>query len=126
MSESEPDAIFKRLSCPGYPAGFAIYITLVLTPHPHRLITAEELFRGTLTQTSVYPREVVKHALNHNAAAVIHAHHHPSGQSQPSAADITLTRGLKDALALVDVKLLDHFIVTATGNPFSLAENGLL
>jgi DNA repair protein RadC len=92
----------------------------------HRLIVAEELFRGTLTQTSVYPREVVKHALNHNAAAVILAHNHPSGQSQPSAADIALTRGLKDALALVDVKLLDHFIVTAAGNPFSLAENGLI
>jgi DNA repair protein RadC len=92
----------------------------------HRLLVAEELFRGTLTQTSVYPREVVKRALTHNAAAVILAHNHPSGKTEPSQADLALTRGLKDALALIDVKLLDHFIVTATCTPFSLSENGQL
>ena len=92
----------------------------------HQLIASEELFRGTLSSTSVYPREVVKRALAHNAAAVILAHNHPSGAATPSAADIALTRSLKEALAMVDVKLLDHFIVTATGNPLSLAESGHL
>lgn len=90
----------------------------------NRLIAAEELFRGTLTATSVYPREVVKRALASNAAAVILAHNHPSGHSQPSQADLELTRSLKQALALVDVRVLDHFVVTAAGAPCSLAENG--
>jgi DNA repair protein RadC len=79
-----------------------------------------------LTQTSVYPREVVKHALEHNAAAVILAHNHPSGRAEASTADISLTQTLKQALALVDVRLLDHFIVTATEKPLSLAERGLV
>jgi DNA repair protein RadC len=92
----------------------------------NRLIAYEELFRGTLTQTSVYPREVVKRALAHNAAAVILAHNHPSGLAEPSAADELLTRSLRDALALVDVRLLDHFIVVGTGAPLSFAERGLL
>jgi DNA repair protein RadC len=92
----------------------------------HQLIANEELFRGTLTQTSVYPREVVKRALAHNAAAVILAHNHPSGSSIPSAADLALTESLKQALAMVDVKLLDHFIVTAAEKPVSLAESGKL
>ena len=91
----------------------------------HRVIKAEELFRGTLTQTSVYPREVVKAALTANAAAVIFAHNHPSGVAQPSQADELLTRNLKDALALVDVKVLDHFIV-AGEHVLSFAERGLL
>jgi DNA repair protein RadC len=92
----------------------------------HRLIAAEELFRGTLTQTSVYPREVVKRALGHNCAAVLLAHNHPSGACEPSAADRELTRNLKTALALVDVQLLDHFIVGRDGPPTSFAERGLL
>jgi DNA repair protein RadC len=92
----------------------------------NRLITHEELFRGTLTQTSVYPREVVKRALASNAAAVIFAHNHPSGLAEPSAADELLTRNLKEALALVDVRLLDHFIVVGQAAPFSFAERGLL
>lgn len=92
----------------------------------NRLLIAEELFRGTLSQTSIFPREVVKQALTHNAAAVILAHNHPSGKAEPSAADISLTGNLRQALALVDVKLLDHFIVTATGAPLSLAEKGLI
>ena len=92
----------------------------------NRLIAAEELFRGTLTQISVYPREVVKRALAHNAAAVILAHNHPSGIAEPSAADEALTRALKEALALVDVRLLDHFIVAGSAQPLSLAERGRL
>jgi len=91
----------------------------------NRVIAAEELFRGTLTQTSVYPREVVKHALRHNAAALILAHNHPSGVAEPSLQDQALTRTLAEALALVDVKVLDHFIV-APGAALSFAERGLL
>lgn len=91
----------------------------------NRAIAAEELFRGTLTQTSVYPREVVKRALAHNAAGVILAHNHPSGVAEPSIQDQALTRALAEALALVDVKVLDHFIV-APGACLSFAERGLL
>ena len=91
----------------------------------HRVIRTDECFRGTLTQTSVYPREVVKAALRANAAAVIFAHNHPSGVAQPSQADELLTRQLKEALALVDVKVLDHFIV-AGNHAISFAERGLL
>lgn len=89
----------------------------------NRLIGAEELFRGTLTQTSVYPREIVKGALRHNAAAVIFAHNHPSGVAEPSRADELLTSALKQALGLVDVKVLDHFIVAGAAT-VSLAERG--
>ncbi len=92
----------------------------------NRLIKADELFSGTLTQTSVYSREVVKAALTHNAAAVILAHNHPSGVAEPSRADEILTRNLKEALALVDVKVLDHFIVAGNALPLSFAERGLL
>ena len=92
----------------------------------NRLIAAEELFRGTLTQASVYPREVVKKALAHNAAAVVLAHNHPSGIAEPSAADSQLTCELKQALALIDVRVLDHFIVAGTASPLSFAERGLL
>jgi len=91
----------------------------------NRVIAAEQLFRGTLTQTSVYPREVVKHALAHNAAALILAHNHPSGVAEPSIQDQALTRTLAEALALVDVKVLDHFIV-APGACLSFAERGLI
>ncbi|MDD3482383.1 DNA repair protein RadC [Azovibrio restrictus] len=92
----------------------------------NRLIAHEDLFRGTLTQTSVYPREVVKSALSHNAAAVIFAHNHPSGVSEPSQADQLLTQQLREALTLVDVRLLDHFIVAGNQPPLSLAERGLI
>ncbi|MEJ1959923.1 MAG: DNA repair protein RadC [Nitrosomonadales bacterium] len=91
----------------------------------NRLIAGDELFRGTLTQTSVYPREVVKAALRHNAAAVIFAHNHPSGVPEPSQADRMLTDALKQALALVDVRVLDHFIV-AGSQTMSFAERGLI
>jgi DNA repair protein RadC len=89
----------------------------------HRLLALEELFRGTLSQTSVYPREVVLRALHHHAAAVVLAHNHPSGTAEPSRADEMLTQTLKSALALVDVRVLDHFIVTA-GACRSMAEMG--
>ena len=91
----------------------------------HRVLACEELFRGTLTQTSVYPREIVKAGLKANAAAVIFAHNHPSGVAQPSQADELLTRNLKEALSLVDIKVLDHFIV-AGRQTLSFAERGLL
>jgi len=91
----------------------------------HRVIEYEEMFRGTLTQTSVYPREVVLGALKHNAAAVVLSHNHPSGTVQPSRADEALTHTLKAALALVDVRVLDH-IVVATEGTFSFAEHGLM
>jgi len=93
--------------------------------HQHRLLAMEELFRGTLAQTSVYPREVVKRALALNAAAVVLAHNHPSGVAEPSRADEHLTQSLKGALALVDVRVLDHFVVGAA-EVVSFAERGLL
>jgi len=91
----------------------------------HKVIAFDEPFEGTLTQTSVYPREIVKTALARNAAAVIFAHNHPSGVAQPSQAVELLTRNLKEALALVEVKVLDHFIV-AGNQAISFAERGLL
>ena len=91
----------------------------------NRVISVDEMFRGTLTQTAVYPRKVVKEALARNAAAVILAHNHPSGSAEPSRADEFLTRTLKAALALVDVRVLDHMVVTRTGVT-SMAELGLI
>lgn len=101
-----------------------VFVALMLDTR-HRVTACEELFRGTLSQTSVYPREVVKAALAHNAAAVIFAHNHPSGVAEPSGADELLTRTLKSALALVDIQVLDHFIV-AGDSALSFAERGLL
>jgi DNA repair protein RadC len=91
----------------------------------NRIITTEEMFTGTLTQTSVYPREVVKRALHHNAASVIFAHNHPSGIAEQSHADEMLTAELKKALALVDVRVLDHFII-AGNSSLSFVQRGLL
>ncbi len=101
-----------------------VFVTLLLDAQ-HRLVQYIELFRGTLSQTSVYPREVVKAALAHNAAAMILAHNHPSGVAEPSRADELLTQALKQALALVDVRVLDHVIV-AGAETVSFAERGLL
>lgn len=113
------------------------YLTLSIGSLPHecfmvlfvdaqnRLIAAEEMFRGTLTQTSVYAREIVKQALRHNAAAVIFAHNHPSGTAEPSDADRLLTTNLKQALRTVDIQVLDHFVVGGR-NVLSFAERGLL
>ena len=91
----------------------------------HRVICFEEMFRGTIDGASVHPREIVKQALTHNAAAVILAHNHPSGVAEPSQADKSLTRRLKEALSLVDIRVLDHFVV-AGGEAVSFAERGLL
>jgi DNA repair protein RadC len=104
--------------------GYESFVTLFLDTQ-NRLIAAEELFRGTLSQTSVYPREVVKRALAVNAGGVILAHNHPSGVCEPSRADELLTQSLKQALALIDVRVLDH-IVVAGDKATSFAERGLL
>jgi DNA repair protein RadC len=104
--------------------GHEVFLGLYLDAQ-NRVIGDEELFRGTLTQTSVYPREVVKRALARNAASIILAHNHPSGVAEPSIADEALTRALAQALALVDVKVLDHFVI-AGNTATSFAERGLL
>lgn len=101
-----------------------VFLVLFLDAQ-NRLNATEELFSGTLTQTSVYPREVVKRAIHHNAASVIFAHNHPSGATQQSTADEQITQQLKQALALIDVRVLDHFIV-AGNQTLSFAEQGLL
>ena len=121
---SSPSAVrdFLRLVLSGRER--EVFLALFLDAQ-HRVLAVEELFIGTLTQTSVYPREVVKTALRHNAAAMIFAHNHPSGIAEPSNADELLTRTLKTALALVDIQVLDHFIV-AGGTTTSFAERGLL
>jgi DNA repair protein RadC len=122
------------LSCPNAVRDF-LRLTLADRPHEvfavvfldaqNRVIATEEMFRGTLTQTSVYPREVVIEALTKQAAAVILCHNHPSGSAVPSRADEALTQTLKSALALVDVRVLDHLIVTRS-KVTSFAEEGLL
>lgn len=121
---TSPDAVrdYLRLRLSGME--HEVFVCIFLDSQ-HRTIATEEMFRGTLGQTSVYPREVVKAALRHNAAAVIFAHNHPSGVAQPSRADELLTRNLRDALALVDIKTLDHFII-AGPHCLSFAERGLI
>ena len=111
-----------RLYCAGLE--HEVFLVLYLNAH-HVLIEAMPMFRGTLTQTAVYPREVVKTALAFNAAAVVLAHNHPSGSADPSRADEYLTQTLKSAVRLVDVNVLDHFVV-AGSQVLSLAERGLL
>lgn len=122
---SSPEAVRDWLRLKLAPVPHEVFIALWLDAQ-NRLIIVDELFRGTLTQASVYPREVVKQALARNAAAVILAHNHPSGHPEPSAADEMLTRSLREALALVDVRLADHFIVAGNARPLSFAERGLL
>lgn len=111
-----------RLHCAGLE--HEVFVVIYLDAQ-HRLIGIEQLFRGTLTQTSVYPREVVKASLAHNAATVVFAHNHPSGSTEPSRADECLTTTLKTALNLVDIRVLDHFIVAGTQH-YSFAEHGLI
>jgi DNA repair protein RadC len=101
-----------------------VFVVLMLDAQ-HRVLGIEEMFRGTLTHTSVYPREVVRAALACNAGAVLFAHNHPSGHAEPSRSDELLTHTLKSALALVDVRVLDH-VVFAAGLSVSMAERGLL
>lgn len=121
---SSPQAVrdYLRLQLAALP--HEVFLGLFLDAQ-NRVIASEPLFRGTLTQTSVYPREIVKRALHHNAAAIIFAHNHPSGVAEPSRSDEALTLALKDALALVEVRVLDHFVV-AGGGMLSFAERGLL
>ncbi len=121
---SNPTAIREYLQLQLGGRDHEIFAVLFLDS-AHRLIVLEEMFRGTLTQTSVYPREVVVRALALNAANVVLAHNHPSGVAQASRADEAITQTLKAALALVDVRVLDHFIVTATASA-SMAELGLM
>ena len=121
---TSPEAVrdYLRLTLASLP--HETFVVLFLDSQ-HRLLAADELFRGTLAQTSVYPREIVKAALARNAAAVIFAHNHPSGVAEPSRADELLTQALKQALALVDIRTLDHFVV-AGHRVVSFAERGLL
>jgi DNA repair protein RadC len=120
---SNPSAVRDYLKITLARLPHEVFVAVFLTAQ-NRVIAVDELFRGTLTQTSVYPREIVKLALAHNAASVILAHNHPSGEATPSQADRTLTKTLAEALALVDVRVLDHFIV-APGASLSFAEQGL-
>ena len=121
---SSPQAVRDYLKLTLARLPHEVFVAVFLTAQ-NRVIAVEEIFRGTLTQTSVYPREIVKRSLAHNAASVIFAHNHPSGEASPSQADRSLTRALADALALVDVRVLDHFIV-APGASLSFAEQGIL
>lgn len=121
---ASPSAVRDYLRLLLHDRGHEVFVCVFLDAQ-HRVLASVELFRGTLTQTSVYPREVVKEALAHNAAAVICAHNHPSGVAEPSRADELLTQTLKQALALIDTRVLDHFVVA--GNQLvSFAERGLL
>lgn len=106
------------------PLQYEVFAVLFLD-NRHRIIAMEEMFRGTIDGASVHPREVVRAALNHNAAAVIFAHNHPSGVSEPSAADRAITRELRDALALVGTRVLDHLVI-GDGEPTSMAARGLI
>jgi DNA repair protein RadC len=121
---TSPGAVrdYLRLKLGGL--GHEVFVA-VFVDAQNRVLETEELFRGTLTQTSVYPREVVKRALFHNAGGVILAHNHPSGAAEPSQADRWLTDQLRQALALVDVRVLDHFVV-AGNQALSFAERGWL
>ena len=121
---ASPTAVRDYLRLSLHDRGHEVFVCIFLDSQ-HRVIACDELFRGTLAQTRVYPREVVKAALAHNAAAVIFAHNHPSGVAEPSRADELLTQSLKQALALVDIRSLDHFVVAGSA-VVSFAERGLL
>lgn len=121
---NSPQAVKQYLQLLFHGKAYEAFMVLFLDVK-HRLIVAEELFRGTLTHASVYPREIVKAALAHNAASLILAHNHPSGEAEPSKADLHLTSNLKQALALVDVHIIDH-IVAAGRQTHSFAEHGQL
>jgi DNA repair protein RadC len=137
MSRRALREVLDRGAALSSPQAVRDYLRLKLQAKPHevfvavfldaqnRVLGVEELFRGTLTQTSVFPREIVKRTLHYNAAAVIFAHNHPSGVAEPSRADEALTQTLKHTLALVDVKVLDHFVVGGDA-AMSFAERGLL
>jgi DNA repair protein RadC len=124
VSLASPDAIRQYLALRLFPLEHEVFVMLLLDTH-NQLIEVRELFRGTLGQTVVYPREVVKAALLSNAAAVILAHNHPSGIPEPSQADLILTEVLERALATVDIAVLDHMIVAGSAT-YSFAEHALL
>jgi len=129
--------VLQRGSALTSPEATRAYLTAQLRSYPyevfaclfldnqHRVIIFEEMFQGTIDGASVYPREVAKKALFHNAAAIIFAHNHPSGVSEPSQADKNITEKLKQSLALFDIRVLDHFII-GDGQPYSFAEHGIL
>jgi DNA repair protein RadC len=119
-----PDAVKAFLSLAIGDKPHEVFGVLFLDVH-NRLLAFEEMFQGTLTQTSVYPREVVLRALHHQASAVVLSHNHPSGALEPSRADELLTQTLKTTLALIDVRVLDHIIVSH-GSALSMAERGIL
>ncbi|CAG7856777.1 hypothetical protein MCAMS1_01394 [biofilm metagenome] len=121
---NSPDITRAYLSAQLGGYSYEVFACLFLD-NQNRVIQLNELFRGTLDAASVYPREVAKQALHHNAAAVIFAHNHPSGSTEPSVADKLITEKLKAALALLDIRVLDHFIVD-DGEPYSFAEHGLI
>ncbi|WP_454724885.1 RadC family protein [Delftia acidovorans] len=121
---ASPEAVARYLQLHLAARQHEVFAVLFLDGQ-HRLIALEEMFRGTLTRTSVYPREVVLRALHHHAGAVILAHNHPSGQVQASAADKVVTQSLQAALGLVDIQVLDHVIV-APGASLSMASEGLM
>ncbi len=121
---TSPEATRAYLSAQLRGYSYEVFACLFLD-NKHRIIELEELFRGTIDGASVYPREVAKRALHHNAAAVIFAHNHPSGIADPSQADRLITDKLKQALNLFDIRVLDHFII-GDGVPFSFAEHGLV
>ncbi|WP_199139867.1 DNA repair protein RadC [Delftia sp. ASV31] len=121
---ASPEAVARYLQLHLAARQHEVFAVLFLDSQ-HRLIALEEMFRGTLTRTSVYPREVVLRALHHHAGAVILAHNHPSGQVQASAADKAVTQSLQAALGLVDIQVLDHVIV-APGASLSMAGQGML
>jgi len=121
---ASPSAVSEFLKIHFAGRQYESFVVLFLDAQ-NRLIEADEMFRGTLTQTSVYPREIVKAALQKNAASVVFSHNHPSGSTQPSRADEALTQTLKAALGLVDVKVLDHIIVAGPW-ALSFAEKGLI
>ena len=121
---ADPETIKHYLKLHLAARGHEVFAVLFLDAQ-HRLLAMEEMFRGTLSQTSVYPREVALRALHHQASAVVLAHNHPSGSTAPSRADEALTQTLKAALALVDVRVLDHVIV-APGQALSMAEKGMI
>ncbi|MBT9098129.1 RadC family protein [Methylovulum psychrotolerans] len=121
---TSPDITRAYLSAQLRGYNYEVFACLFLD-NQHRVIQLEELFRGTIDGASVYPREVAKRALHHNAAAIIFAHNHPSGIAEPSQADKHITDKLKQALSLFDIRVLDHFIV-GDGQPYSFAEHGLL
>ena len=121
---TSPEATRAYLSAQLRGYSYEVFACLFLD-NQHRIIQLEELFRGTIDGASVYPREVAKRALFHNAAAVIFAHNHPSGINEPSQADKSITDKLKQALTLFDIRVLDHFII-GDGEPYSFAENDLL